>query len=59
MGIKLEPYVEDLAQKLYEDDGYSGNIYKKATVEKLRHYENKAIDIIREDEDADTNQCRG
>ena len=42
---------QDLAQKLYEDDGYSGNIYKKAPVEKLSYYENRAIDIIREDED--------
>jgi len=38
--------IADLAQKLYSDDGYSGNIYKKASVEMLRYYEYKAQEII-------------
>ncbi len=39
-------WLSELAQKLYEDDGYSGNIYKKAPVERLRYYENKAVDLL-------------
>jgi len=37
---------QELAQKLYNDDGHSGNIYKKAPVQLLRYYENKAQEII-------------
>ena len=41
--------IEELTQKLYEDDGHSGNVYKKASVETLRFYENKAVDILEEE----------
>ena len=39
-----------LAQKLYEEDGHSGNIYKKAPVRVLRFYEYKAHEIIEKEE---------
>jgi hypothetical protein len=38
--------VESLAQKLYEDDGWSGNIYRRASVNLLRVYEYKAMEIL-------------
>ena len=40
--------VQEVAQKLYQEDGHSGNIYKKATVSVLRHYEAKALEQIEE-----------
>jgi len=37
--------VEELAQKLYEDDGHSGNLYK-ADSELCRYYDNKAAELL-------------
>ena len=37
-------------QKLYEADGHSGNIYKKAPVRLLSFYEYKAQEIIEKEE---------
>ncbi len=41
-----EDRIPDLAQKLYEEDMHSGNIYKKASIQMLRYYEAKAQAII-------------
>lgn len=41
--------IEELTQKLYEDDGYQGSVYRKAPVELLRIYENRAYNIITEE----------
>ena len=35
--------VQEVAQKLYQEDGHSGNIYKKAKVSVLRYYETKTL----------------
>ena len=45
--IEVDERLVDLAQKLYSEDGHSGNIYKKASPEMLRQYEWKAIEIIK------------
>ena len=34
--------LQDIAQKLYTEDGHAGNIYKKAPAQTLRFYEGKA-----------------
>jgi len=47
----VEEKINELAQKLYNDDGHSGNIYKKASVQTLRFYEFKAQEIIEEVKD--------
>lgn len=41
--------IVELTQKLYNEDGHSGNVYKKAPPETLRYYENKALEIIGEE----------
>ena len=46
----MEDKVVELAQKLYSDDGHAGNVYKKAPVNVLRFYENKAVEIIDKEE---------
>lgn len=38
--------VEELTQKLYEDDGHCGNVYKKAPPQLLHLYENRACHLI-------------
>jgi len=47
----MEEKIIELAQKLYEEDGHSGNIYKKAPVRVLRYYEYKAEEIVEKDEE--------
>jgi hypothetical protein len=42
-GIRAKMKLEELAQKLYEEDGHCGNLYKKASSNQLRFYENKAL----------------
>ncbi len=42
----VEEKIVELAQKLYEEDGHSGNIYKKAHPNTLRHYEYKAQEML-------------
>lgn len=42
MDKKLEDEFTELVQKLYNEDGHCGNIYKKAPVALLRYYEEKA-----------------
>lgn len=42
--------IMELAQKLYNDDGHAGNVYK-APVKILRLYEDKAIAILEQVED--------
>ena len=41
-----EDLIPELAQKLYEEDGHMGSIYRKASVQTLRFYEDKAQEII-------------
>jgi hypothetical protein len=51
-----EDLIPDLAQKLYEEDGHAGNVYKQ-DAHLLRKYENQAIEILEgEDNDSQTNQ---
>ena len=49
--IVTEDRVPELAQKLYSDKGYPGNIYKNASVEMLRYFENQAIEIKEREEE--------
>tara|TARA_Y100000310_G_scaffold204700_1_gene204929 strand:- start:3136 stop:3642 length:507 start_codon:yes stop_codon:yes gene_type:complete len=46
MTTSTDERIAELAQKLYSEEGHSGNIYKKASSEMLRLYEWKAQRII-------------
>jgi hypothetical protein len=55
MDGELDPQeVTDLAQKLYNDDGNSGNLYRQSPEMTLK-YEGKAVDILQLREDVHVN----